>query len=65
MSYAIPTAAGERRIQASSGAGAGFAARVAVVPPGAPVIAGVVSRLDEPTGGLGVSWSAVGGKQRV
>ena len=59
----VPTAPGERRIQAVSGAAAvGFADRPALVPPDAPTITSVESSVDElTTGGLDVSWTAPGG----
>ena len=63
VSYAEPTAAGQRRLQAASGAAAlGFVDVAALVPPDAPMITGVESSGDElTTGGLDVSWTAVEG----
>ena len=60
VSYTIPTAPGERRIEASSGAVAvSFADRAVVIPPDPPMIAAVESNADGLTAGLAVSWSAV------
>ena len=63
VSYVVPTVAGERRVQASNGSAAlGFAGRVALVPPDAPVDVAVVSSADGlTTGGLTVLWTAVDG----
>ena len=63
VSYTVPTAPGERRIEAVSGAAAvGFADRAALVPPDPPTITAVESSADElTTGGLDVSWTAVDG----
>ena len=62
VSYTLPTAPGERRVQAvSGGAAVGFADLVALAPPDPPMITAVESSADDLAGGLIVSWSSVGG----
>ena len=62
VSYTMPTAPGEDRIEATSGAAAlGLVDRAVVVPPDPPEITAVESSADGLAGGLLVSWTAVGG----
>lgn len=62
VSYMVPWAPGEHRIEATSGAAAvGFGDRAVVVPPGPPSIIGVGSSADGLAYGLDVSWTSVVG----